>query len=58
MVKPIPNCAVCERKPKEGCSHVDCPHRRQITAQVPGYDVGSIFVPGTSHRPAPIDQED
>lgn len=25
-------CNVCQRKPKYGCSHIDCPHRRQLTA--------------------------
>lgn len=25
-------CDTCGRAPKEGCSHVDCPHRRVQTA--------------------------
>lgn len=32
------NCLTCQRSKKyvEGCSHVDCPQRRPVTAQIVG----------------------
>lgn len=32
MKKTQDKCDTCGRAPKEGCSHVDCPHRRAQTA--------------------------
>jgi hypothetical protein len=37
MSRPAEKCATCARRPREGCSHVDCPHRRPETARVPDH---------------------
>lgn len=29
------NCLVCQRTRTVECSHIDCPHRRHYTAQLP-----------------------
>ncbi len=35
QARPAPPCQTCNRVPKEGCSVVECPHRRPQTA---GYE--------------------
>jgi hypothetical protein len=36
MREPLPQCAVCSKRTRDECSHVDCPNRRRITAQPVG----------------------
>lgn len=60
-------CLTCKRKPKDGCSHVECPNRRLVTANVKGaltptaYRDTFGFWPvggGAAYRSFPTNRED
>jgi hypothetical protein len=61
------SCLTCRRAPKDGCSHVECPNRRQLTASVVGAPVPTAlrtpfgFYPvagGVAYRSFPTNRED
>lgn len=55
MKNPDALCTVCDRKSRQSeffeCSHVDCPNRRQVTAQPSGHLLHDGQSNLTSHRP-------
>lgn len=61
MTKPIQSCKVCHKKTADECSHVACPNRKPVTAQLPegneGYGTTVPRWPTGSFRKTPTSKD-